>query len=233
MIMGAVTTAAPSYTTAQTAYASLTTAGAMREDVASVGSTALANFGSAPGAVPAVPVNSNTQPTENHIGEIGSNQIQVTAAPTVTASAYSAGNAIGGLQTLAGAARVSGSLGASGTGGILTAMMVQVKSVQSTQVDVFLFNANPSGSTCTDKTAFVLAAADAAKVIGVLSVPATAANGAGWYSGGTGSLGMPNYYPITYDLSSATSVFACAVARGAFTPASTSDVQFAYNFLRN
>ena len=36
--------------------------------------------------------------------------------------------------------------------------MVTVKTVQSTQVDVFVFNANPSGSTCTDKSAFVLAA---------------------------------------------------------------------------
>ena len=36
-----------------------------------------------------------------------------------------------------------------------------------------------------------LATADAGKLIGVLSVPSTAANGAGWYSGGTGSLGMP------------------------------------------
>lgn len=233
MIMGAVTTTAPSYTTAQTNYLSLTTAGATRSDMASVGSTALANYGTSPGAVPAVPVNANATATENHVGEVGSNQISVSIAPTVTASAYSAGNAIGSLQTIAGAARVSGTNGASGTGGILTSLMVTVKTVQSTQVDVFLFNANPSGSTCTDKTAFVLAAADAAKLIGVLSVPGTAANGAGWFSGGTGSLGMPIYYPLTFSLSSATSIFACAVARGAFTPGSTTDVAFNYNFLRD
>jgi hypothetical protein len=41
---------------------------------------------------------------ENHIGEIGSNQIKVQVAQTVTASAYSAGNALGGLMTVAGAA---------------------------------------------------------------------------------------------------------------------------------
>lgn len=41
MIMGAVTTAAPSYTTAQTAYLSLTTAGAMRQDITSVNSVAI------------------------------------------------------------------------------------------------------------------------------------------------------------------------------------------------
>lgn len=218
MIMGAVTASPPSYATAQTNYLSLTPAGGLRVDGSGV---------TQPASLATLPA------TENHIGEVGNNQIEVTQAPTVTASAYTAGNAIGGLQTIAGASRVSGTSGASGTGGILTSLMMNVKSVQSTQVDVFIFNANPSGSTCTDHGAFVLAAADAAKVRGVLSIPATAANGAGWYSGGTGSLGMPIYYPLTFSLSSSTSLFACAVARGAFTPASTTDVAFAYNILRD
>lgn len=233
LIMGAVTTAAPAYTTAQTNYVSLTTAGALRGDIASVGSTALSNFGSAPGAVPAVPVNSNTQPTENHIGEAGSNQIEISTAPTVTASAYTAGNAVGGLQTLANAARVSGTNGASGTGGIIQKMVMTAKTVQSTQFDIFFFNANPSGSTCTDHSAFVLAAADAAKVIGILTIPSTAANGGGWFSGGTGSAGLASYYPIGFSLGSATSVFSCAVARGTPTFGSTSDVAFNYNVLRD
>ena len=57
---------------------------------------------------------------ELHIGEIGSNQIRVDVAQTVTASsAYTSGNAIGGLMTIANAVRISGSLGSAGTGGIL------------------------------------------------------------------------------------------------------------------
>lgn len=54
MIMGAVTTAAPSYTTAQTSPMSLTTAGGLRSDAASWAGTALGtptNFGTTPGAV--------------------------------------------------------------------------------------------------------------------------------------------------------------------------------------
>lgn len=171
---------------------------------------------------------------ETHVGEIGSNQIAVSVAATVTASAYSAGNALGGLQTIANAARVSGSLGAAGTGGILTGMNVSSKALQSgVQIDIFLFNANPSGSTCTDKTAFVLAAADANKVVGVITVPSTPANGGGWFGGGTGSIAMSTYYPVTYDLASATSLFACGVVRAAITPASTSDISYNYNILRN
>jgi hypothetical protein len=171
---------------------------------------------------------------ENHIGEIASNQIKVQVAQTVTAaSAYAAGNAIGGLQTIAGAARVSGSLGAAGTGGILTGLMMNSKSLQTTQVDVFLFDANPSGSTCTDKTAFSLATADFDKVIGVVTIPGTAANGAGWYAGTVGSTGVATYYPVTYDLASASSIFACAVTRGTPTYTATTDVSFKYNILRN
>lgn len=173
-------------------------------------------------------------PTEVHAGEIGSNQIKVQVAQTVTASsAYTSGNAIGGLMTIAGAARVSGSLGAAGTGGILSAMVMNSKSLQTTQVDVVFFDANPTGSTCTDKTAFSLATADFDKVVGYLTIPGTAANGAGWVAGTVGSLGIPTYYPITYDLASATSIYACAVTRGTPTWTATTDVSFKFNFLRN
>lgn len=171
---------------------------------------------------------------EFHIGEIGGNQIKVQVAQTVTASsAYTSGNAIGGLMTIANAARVSGSLGAAGTGGILQNVAVNSKSLQTTQVDVFIFDANPTGSTCTDKTAFVLATADFDKVIGVASVPGTAANGSGWFGGGTGSVGLAANLALAYDLSSATSIYACAVTRSTPTFTATSDISVKFQFLRN
>lgn len=58
--MGAVTTAAPAYTTAQTDPLSLTTAGALRTDHSSLAGTALgapSNYGTSPGAVEAQGVN--------------------------------------------------------------------------------------------------------------------------------------------------------------------------------
>lgn len=172
---------------------------------------------------------------EFHIGEIGSNQIKVQVAQTVTASAYSTGNALGGLMTIANAARVSGSAGAAGTGGILTGLQLNSKTIQTgVQVDVFIFDANPTGSTCTDKTAFVIAAADFDKVVGILTIPSTAANGAGWFGATTtGAVGIPIYYPVTYDLASSTSIYACAVVRAAITPAATTDISFKYNIMRN
>lgn len=171
---------------------------------------------------------------ESHIGEIGGNQIRVQVAQTVTASsAYASGNAVGGLMTIAGAARVSGSLGAAGTGGILQNVAVDSKSAQTAAMEVWIFDANPSGSTCTDKTGFVLATADFDKVIGVAAVPTTAANNSGWFSGSTGSVGQANNQAMAYDLSSATSLFGCMVTRGTPTFAATTDISLKYNFLRN
>jgi len=194
--------------------------------------TDIAQVVSDPNAVAAI--NGPTSAGENHIGEIASNQIKVQVAQTVTAaSAYASGNAIGGLMTIAGATRVSGASGAAGTGGILTGMMMNAKSLQTTQVDVVFFDANPSGSTCTDKTAFSLATADFDKVVGYLTVPGTAANGAGWVAGTVGSVGVATYYPVTYDLASSTSLFACAVTRGTPTYTATTDVSFKFNILRN
>lgn len=174
-------------------------------------------------------------PSELHVGETGSNQIKVQVAQTVTASAYSAGNALGGLMTIANAARVSGTAGNSGTGGIVTGMQLNSKAIQSAvQVDVFFFDANPTGSTCTDKSAFVIANADFDKVVGIMTIPSTPANGAGWFGATTtGSVAIPTYFPVTYDLASATSIYACAVVRAAITPGSTSDISFKFNMLRN
>jgi hypothetical protein len=184
------------------------------------------------------PTMTNPQPvtpqaTESHLGEVGGNQIRVDVAQTVTASAYSAGNAVGGLMTIAGAARVSGSLGASGTGGILQQVVMNSKSVQTAQMDVFIFNSNPTSSTCTDKTAFVLATADFDKVVGVASIPGAPANNSGWFSGGTGSVGQANNLAMAFDLSSATSLYACAVTRGTPTFAATSDISLKYQILRD
>ncbi len=161
------------------------------------------------------------------------NQVRVQVAQTVTASsAYASGNAVGGLMTIANAARVSGSLGASGTSGILQNVAVNSKSVQTAQMDIFVFDANPSGSTCTDKSAFVLATADFDKVIGVISVPSTVTNNNGWFSGGTGSVGQANNQAMAYDISSGTSLFACMVTRGTPTFTATTDISLKFQALR-
>lgn len=173
------------------------------------------------------PLPVSPQATENHIGETGSNQTALTIAQTVTASsAYATGNAIGGLMTITGAARVSGTSGASGTGGLLQSVGANFKDAQTTPIDVFVFKANPSGSTCTDKTAFALATADFDKVLGVVHMN-------DFTAGNTASFGQTQNLAMPYTLSSATSLFACAVTRSTPTYGSTSDVSFGFQMLRD
>lgn len=164
---------------------------------------------------------------ENHAAEVGGNEILVQVAQTVTASsAYASGNAIGGLMTLVNAARVSGANGAAGTSGLLQSVTMNTKSAQTTQVDVVMFNANPTGTTCTDKTAFAVAAADFDKVSGV-------AHMTDFTSLGTPSVGQAQNLAMPYALASSTTLYACAVTRSTPTYAATTDVSFGFRFLRN
>jgi hypothetical protein len=165
--------------------------------------------------------------TENHIGEVGGNLIVVTDAMTTTNATTTTGQSIGGLQTLAGMARVSGSLGASGTSGLIQNVVVTFKdAVGAGPLDVYFFNANPSGSTCTNDSAFVLADADRTKVIGIAHVSDfTASN--------TAAVGQAQQLALGYGLASATSVFACVVARASFAITGTANAALQVATLRN
>ena len=144
---------------------------------------------------------------------VGVGTSMVTTAQTVTASsAYTAGNAVGGLVTLSTINR------ATGASIYVQSVAVQSKSLQSSQIDVVFFNANPTGSTCTDKTAFSVATADAAKMVG-------AAHVSDWTASAVGSVGQMQQPPLGIAVP-ATSLYACLVTRGTPTFASTSDVSF-------
>lgn len=158
---------------------------------------------------------------ENHIGEVGGNQRTITVALTVTASsAYTSGNAVGGLMTLSNSSRISAG------SGLIQSAVISVKSAQTASADVVFFSANPTASTCTDKTAFSVAAADYDKVLGVAHVT-------DWTSLGTPSAGQAQNLAMPFTLASGTAVYACLVTRGAPTFASTSDVTVILNVLRN
>lgn len=159
--------------------------------------------------------------TESHLGEVGGNQVTISNAQTVTASsAYATGNAVGGLITFTNVARVSGG------SGLIQSVVAYTKSAQSSGLELWVFSANPSGSTCTDKTAFSVASADFDKVVWVFAISS-------WYSGGTPSVGLSSDRAIPYALSSGTSFYACLVTRSTPTYASTSDVSIAVRLIRN
>lgn len=99
-----------------------------------------------------------TQATENHIGSVGGQNVRVNSTPTVQNAAYASGNCIGGFNAVT-LARVNGG------SGILDAVMVKSVGGGGETLTVYLFDANPTASTCTDKSTFTLNAADSDKLI--------------------------------------------------------------------
>ncbi len=139
----------------------------------------------------------------------------VSVTPTVEAGAYAAGDVIGGKMTFANAVRTSN--GAAGGTGLIQSITVATKATTtSAQIDVLLFNADPSASTFTENGAIAVNATDMANLIGVVHVT-------DWTSCGTPSVGFGGSLAIPFSLAG-TSLYAVMVTRGAITPASTSDL---------
>lgn len=155
---------------------------------------------------------------------IGSNQVGgydkfVTSTPTVQNAAYSAANAIGGLQS------ISYFRGNGGTG-ILNNISMWSKGGSTTPITLYLFQSNPTGTTCTDKVAFSLGAADISKIVAggpIVLQPIAVV--------GTTATNASIQLPISVQNNESTStIYGCAVVGGSgFTPASTSDLIFNFS----
>jgi hypothetical protein len=153
--------------------------------------------------------------------------LPITNDMTTTSATTTTGQSIGGLQTLANAAISSGTLGTGGTSGYIQNLTVTfTDSIGSGPLDVYYFNASPSGSTCNNDSAFILANADRDKVVGIVHVT-------DFTSSNTAVVAQAGNLSIGYGLSSATSLFACVVARASFVIAGTTNASLVTNVLRN
>jgi hypothetical protein len=106
-------------------------------------------------AVP-FPVDAGGRPITAASGQ----SVEVAVPLVVTAAAYAAGNIMGGVIAFSSALR-SPSLS-----GILNSVRVSDKKANTDGRVLWLFNANPTASTFTDKAAPGIAAADIPKIIG-------------------------------------------------------------------
>lgn len=190
---GAVTTAAPTYPTGTDRPLSLDTAGNLR--VSATGG----------GALP---------PGTNNIGVIGQ-QITVSVTPTVTAGAYTTGQIMGGIITLASILRVAGG------SGYLPFIEATVKLTTFTgAIDAFIFSKLPTG-TYTDNTTFNLTTTDAASLLGVRHLYDLTPSG-------TGPAILRDVWQAqsvyNNDTSPGTNLYVILVTRASGTLGSTSDV---------
>ena len=91
-------------------------------------------------------------------------------------------------------------------------------------IDVVVFSSDPSGTTFTENGAVAIATADVAKVLAAVTVTTKKDLGTPVVAS-IGNLNIPVYAATdTRDL------YACMVVRGAYTPATTSDVTVRFGF---
>jgi len=146
----------------------------------------------------------------------------IQATPAVQAAAYAPSQSVGGLITLTGSARIAGG------SGLVQAVTAAFTSGSQPFLDVILFNANPTASTLTDRSMVAIAAADAAKVVGVVQLTTAILLGATAPSFVQGELlAMP------FKLPAGTALYACVVTRTAITPTGTADMILSVNVLQD
>ena len=194
-------------TSGNTSLASIATntAGAATSALQTTGNTSLATIATA--------VQAATPAGTNLIGSVAPpGTVHLTAAPTVTAGAYTAGQVVGGKISLATAARVNNG------SGVIQNVLVTVSTALSAPFDVFFFDTNPTNSTFTDNAALALNAADLPYLCGV-------AHCNDQVSGGTPQIFQAVNLAIPFKLgAAATTLYAVIVMRGGETLASTSAI---------
>lgn len=153
---------------------------------------------------------------------VGGYTKNISITPTVSASpAYTAGDAIGGKQTLTSAMRTSG-----GTA-ILESITLIDKANQSSALEILIFDSDPSAATITDNTAFVFST-DISKLIARISVATS-----DYVSINSTAIAQLKGLGIALTASGSANLYAAVVAVGTPDLASTSDYIFNYGFLQD
>jgi hypothetical protein len=156
LTLAAVTTASPSYTSAQTSPLSLDVNGGLRVNVIA---------GGAGGGVVTQATGTNLHTVVDSLPPVLGSGAAVTVTPTVTAGAYTAGYVMGGIMTFASILPAS-------FNGILESLALRFKgTLQTGSFAVALFSASPAG-TFADHGAPAIAGADTALLLGVYQLSA-------------------------------------------------------------
>ncbi len=164
-------------------------------------------------ADPALVVSLN--PVGNNVGGF---EFQIAPTITVQNAAYSAGNAMGGLITVTGAARTNGGAGA------LNNIRLKSTGGSTNTLWVYAWSKTPT-ATCTDKAAYVPNAADNPFALGGFPTSVT-------LGGAPGAWDTSTYAQITglfsnfknQDTSPGTPIYLCLVTAGPVTPPTTADM---------
>jgi len=142
-------------------------------------------------------------------GKVGSFSIPVTL--TVTNGAYTAGDVVGGLITLAAAVRANGGMSRIDT--------ITLGGVAALAYELWFFNADVADAAIPDADPFLVAAADEALCLGVVPIAAT-----DYKAPGAGAFNFATVYPnslIVKAAAATTSIYAYMKAVATTTPGTT------------
>jgi nucleotide-binding universal stress UspA family protein len=151
----------------------------------------------------------------------------ISVVPTITAGGYTAGDLLGGEQTLTNAARWSGG------SGILTGISMSAEDDSgdgwgANDVEVIIFKSNPAG-TYADNAALSgtnFSDADATLILGSVLLDTVSLLG-------NVSVSYARNVNIPYVCVGSTNLYAVAINRGAVTPEATDALQFTYHLIRD
>ena len=139
--------------------------------------------------------------------------------PTVSTSAYAAGDVVGGEIEITNAARISGD------GGVLASCSLSCEDdLAASDIEVLLFDSNPTG-TYTDNAALAVPDADTYALIAAVDLDKKTDTGDGSFLQGRNVM-----VPYQAD---ATSLWAVMVCRNAFTLTATNAIQLNMHLIRD
>jgi len=155
-----------------------------------------------------------------HIGQVGGEGITIAQTPTVTAGAYIADDAVGGLLTFANAGRVAG------FGGVIKNMLIIDDAQQDVDLELWLFN--QAFTPIADNATWAPSEADLENLVAVIST----ADGNWFDSSNQGVCDVEA--SKRYDLiPTGTSLFGQLVTRGTPTFVATDDLTVKIGLLQD
>lgn len=157
---------------------------------------------------------------ENHIGEVAGQGKAVKVALVVSTSpAYTAGDSIGGLITIANAARVSAGVA------ILASIQILDRANQKPTGTILIYDANPAAATLTDNAA-VVNSTDDLKVVATIPVATT-----DYVTINTKAYANLRNLAAVVQAASGTTLYASFTVTSTPTFAATTDMQMVFGFV--
>jgi hypothetical protein len=151
-------------------------------------------------------------------GNVGGFDFQLSPTVTVDAGAYAAGDSVGGLITVTGAARTAGG------SGILNGIRIKSNGGATNTYWVYAWSKTP-GATCTNNAPYVTAIGDSAYALVGFPTSVVMGNAPGaWDTATAAQLSSLISNFKNQDTSPGTAIYLCLVTAGAVTPAATTDI---------